>query len=114
MSRQFRRADHRATLGVQVRLGDCLAPDHPARFLVDLLGPLDFAAFRARFAARGGRPFDPAVVCGLLIYGYVRGLCSSRKIERATYEDLGCRYVAGTRTRTMTRWRTVARPFWRN
>lgn len=95
MSRQFRTADYQATLEVQVRLGDCLAPDHPARFLVDLLGLLDFSAFRARFAARGGRPYDPALLCGLLIYGYLRGLFSSRKIERATHEDLGFRYVAG-------------------
>jgi transposase len=95
MSRQFRTADYAATLEVHVRLGDCLAPDHPARFLVDLLGLLDFAAFRARFGARGGMPYDPALLCGLLIYGYLRGLFSSRKIERATYEDLGFRYVAG-------------------
>lgn len=95
MSRQFRTADYQATLEVQVRLGDCLTPDHPARFLVDLLGLLDFSAFRARFAARGGRPYDPAVLCGVLIYGYLHGLFSSRKIERATYEDLGYRYVAG-------------------
>ena len=95
MSRQFRTADYTATLEVQVRLGDCLAPDHPARFLVDLLGLMDFSAFRARFGARGGMPYDPAVLCGLLIYGYTRGLFGSRKIERATYEDLGFRYVAG-------------------
>jgi transposase len=95
MSRQFRTADYEATLEVQVRLGDCLAAEHPARFLVDLLGLMDFAAFRARFAARGGLPYDPALLCGLLLYGYIRGLFSSRKIERATYEDLGFRYVAG-------------------
>jgi transposase len=56
---------------------------------------MDFSPFRARFAARGGVPYDPGVLCGLLIYGYIRGLFSSRKIERATYEDLGFRYVAG-------------------
>ena len=95
MSRQFRTADYAATLEVQVRLGDCLAPEHPARFLADLLGLVDFAPFRARFAARGGLPYDPPVLCGLLIYGYSRGLFSSRKIERATYEDLGFRYLAG-------------------
>ncbi len=95
MSRQFRTADYDATLEVQVRLGDCLAAEHPARFLVDLLGLIDFSAFRARFGARGGLPYDPALLCGLLIYGYICGLFSSRKIERATYEDLGFRYVAG-------------------
>jgi transposase len=95
MSREFRTADYEATLEVQVRLGDCLGPDHPARFLVDLLGLVDFVAFRTRFGTRGGMPYDPALLCGVLIYGYLRGLFSSRKIERATYEDLGFRYVAG-------------------
>ena len=34
---------------------------------------------------------------GVLIdmFGYLRGLFSSRKLERATYEDVGYRYVAG-------------------
>ena len=95
MSRQFRTADYAATLEVQVRLGDCVAPEHPARFLVDLLALVDFAGFRARFGARGGLPYDPAVLCGVLIYGYSRGVFSSRKLERATHEDLGFRYIAG-------------------
>jgi transposase len=95
MSRQFRTADYEATLEVQVRLGDCLDPHHPARFLVDLLRLIDFSAFRARFAAKGGMPYDPVVLCGLLIHGYLSGVFSSRKIERATYEQLGFRYVAG-------------------
>jgi transposase len=95
MSRQFRTADYEATLQVQVRLEDCLAPDHPARFLVDLLGLIDFSAFRARFADRGGMPYDPKVLCGVLLFGYLRGVFSSRKLERATYEQLGFRYVAG-------------------
>jgi len=95
MSRQFRTADYAATLDVQVRLGDCLAPDHPARFLADLLALLDFSGFRARFGPRGGLPYDPAVLCGVLIYGYIRGVFSARKLERATYEDLGFRYIAG-------------------
>ena len=56
---------------------------------------MDFGAFRARFGTRGGLPYDSALLCGVLIYGYSRGLFSSRTLERATYEDLGMRYVAG-------------------
>jgi len=95
MSRQFLEADYEAALAGQVRVGDLLAADHPARFLVDLLGLVDFSAFRARFGRKGGRPYDPVVLCGLLLYGYLRGVFSSRKIERATYEDAGYRYVGG-------------------
>jgi len=35
------------------------------------------------------------VLLGLLFYGYATGVFSSRKIEKATYENLGFRYVAG-------------------
>jgi len=32
---------------------------------------------------------------GLLFFGYASGIFSSRKLERATHENLGARYVAG-------------------
>jgi hypothetical protein len=35
------------------------------------------------------------VLLGLLFYGYATGMFSSRKIERATYEALPFRYIAG-------------------
>ena len=37
----------------------------------------------------------PEALLGLLFYGYATGVFSSRKIEKATYENLGFRYVAG-------------------
>ncbi|MCE3602838.1 transposase, partial [Massilia sp. P8910] len=36
----------------------------------------------------------PAVLLGLLMYGYATGLPSSRKIERATYDSVAFRYIA--------------------
>ncbi|WP_426178393.1 transposase, partial [Massilia sp. TWR1-2-2] len=36
----------------------------------------------------------PAVLLGLLIYGYSTGIPSSRKIERATYDSVAFRYIA--------------------
>jgi len=46
-------------------------------------------------AERGGEAIAPEVLLGLLFYGYATGVFSSRKIEKATYENLGFRYVAG-------------------
>ncbi|WP_111400676.1 transposase, partial [Humitalea rosea] len=43
----------------------------------------------------GGRPqYDPRLMLALLIYAYANGIFSSRRIERATYRDIGLRYVA--------------------
>jgi transposase len=78
-----------------VRLGDCLPPDHLARFVVDTIAQLDLAAIYARFAARGGQPYAPEILLGLLFYGYATGVFSSRKIERATFETVPFRFIAG-------------------
>ena len=37
----------------------------------------------------------PEALLGLLFYGYATGEFSSRRIEKASYENLGFRYVAG-------------------
>jgi hypothetical protein len=38
--------------------------------------------------------YHPVMMVRLLLYGYCRGIVSSRKIERATYEDVAFRYLA--------------------
>src|ERR671939_2144163 len=78
MSRTFKTVDYEATLNQTVRLGDCLPSDH-----------------LARYAPRGGTPYAPELLFGLLVYGYATGTFSSRKIERATYESGPFRFIAG-------------------
>ncbi|MGH2411140.1 MAG: transposase, partial [Chloroflexota bacterium] len=95
MSRTFKTADYAATLELQVRLGDCLPPEHLARFVVDTIGVLDLSALQARYGTKGGQPYAPALLLGVIFYGYVTGVFSSRKLERATYESIPFRYIAG-------------------
>ena len=47
MSRKFKTADDEATLNATVTLRACLPPDHLARFLVDVITPLDRGALDA-------------------------------------------------------------------
>lgn len=95
MSRSFKTVDYEATLNQTVRLGECLPPDHLARFIVDVIAQLDWAPIYARYAARGGARYAPELLFGLLVYGYATGVFSSRKIERATYESAPFRFIAG-------------------
>src|SRR5262249_3676400 len=95
MSRTFKTADYDATLDVTVRLGDCLPPDHLARFVVDLIAQLDLSAIYARYSTRGGQPYAPDILLALLFYGYATGTFSTRKIECATYETVPFRFIAG-------------------
>jgi len=95
MKRRFKTVDYAQALDLTVRLGDCLPPDHLARFVVDSVAQLDLLVLYARYGPRGGEPYAPEVLLGLLLYGYATGLFSSRKIERATYEAVPFRFIAG-------------------
>jgi transposase len=95
MKRTFKTVDYDQALDLTVRLGDCLPPDHLARFVVDSVAQLDLSALYAHYGTRGGEPYAPEVLLGLLLYGYATGVFSSRKIERATYEAVPFRFIAG-------------------
>jgi transposase len=95
MSRTFKKVDYDQALDLTVRLGDCLPPNHLARFVVDSLAQLDLSALYAKYGSRGGEPYAPEMLLGLLLYSYTTGVFSSRKIERATYESVAFRFIAG-------------------
>ncbi|MGO8959913.1 MAG: transposase [Streptosporangiaceae bacterium] len=76
---------------------DWLPEGHLAWFVIDAVGVLDVSRFAARAtpagSAAGRAAFDPRVLLALLVYGYARGLRSSRKIERACTEDVAFRVI---------------------
>jgi transposase len=71
-----------------------LPKDHLARFVVEVIDRLDLGELTSQYAGRGSAAHHPAVLLGLLVYGYASGVHSSRKIERATYDSVAFRYVA--------------------
>jgi transposase len=95
MTRKFRTADYEKTLELQITLGDVLPPDHLARFIVDVVAQLDLQPIYKKYRDQGAPPYAPEVLLGLLFYGYATGVFSSRKIERATYEVIPFRFIAG-------------------
>jgi transposase len=52
---------------------------------------------------RGEKGFDPRMMTLLLLYAYCVGIVSSRKIERACYEDLAFRVLTGNQQPDHTR-----------
>src|SRR5205823_9752138 len=95
MTRKFKTVDYEATLNMTVSLREALPPSHLARFVADVIAQLDLSSLYARYGTRGGEPFAPEILLGLLFYGYATGVCSARRIEKATYESLPFRFLAG-------------------
>ncbi len=95
MSRKFRTANYEETLNQTIHLGDALPPDHLARFVVDMVAQLELSGIYGQYAPVGGEAIAPEILLGLLFYGYATGVFSSRKIEKATYENIPFRFIAG-------------------
>jgi len=77
---------------------DWLPDDHLAFFVLDVVAELDISEIERAVQgkdSRGERPYSPRMMLGLLIYGYCTGVFSSRKIQRATYESVAFRVLAG-------------------
>ena len=53
------------------------------------------SAIYNQYSDQGAPPYAPEVLLGLLFYGYATGVFSSRKMEKATYEVIPFRFIAG-------------------
>jgi transposase len=71
-----------------------LPQDHLARFVVEVIEQMDLSELVRQYAGRGSAAYHPAMLLGLLVYGYATGVHSSRKIERACHDSVAFRFIA--------------------
>jgi len=75
-----------------------LPENHLVFFLLDLASELDLSAIYAVYEARdprGVKAYEPRMMVVLLLYAYCVGIPSSRRIERACWEDAAFRVLTG-------------------
>ena len=63
--------------------------------MVDALDLSPILSDYERGDGRGQPPYHPVMMVKLLVYGYCTGKTSSRKIEKATWEDVAYRVLSG-------------------
>ena len=79
-------------------LHDWLPEGQLARFLLDVVSALDLSAIYTSYQEKDGRgqaAYAPEMMVRLLLYGYAKGVYSSRKIQTRTFEDVAFRYLSG-------------------
>ncbi len=79
-------------------LQEWLPESHRANFIHEVVGELDLGAIPKRYLkqkrdGRGQKAFDPGMMVRLLFYAYCTGKPSSRKIEKASYEEIAYRVL---------------------
>src|SRR3954451_7134451 len=76
---------------------DWVPEGHLVWTVLDAVADLDLSAIYADYRddGRGRRAYEPSMMVALLLYAYARANRSSRGIERACFEDVAYRVVAG-------------------
>ncbi len=97
MSKSFRAWDVDQIWLLPPSVQDMVPAGHMAHFVRDTVrAGLDLSEIMGAYEEeRGDPPYHPAMMVALLLYGYVQGVYSSRKIARACEERLDFAAVAG-------------------
>jgi transposase len=97
VGKSFRTCDLEQPFLLPPSLQDWLPESHLARFVAELTDGLDLSkiyGFYGRRDGRGKAAYHPVMMVRLLLYGYCVGVMSSRRMERASYEDVAFRYLS--------------------
>ena len=92
MSKTFRAWKIDQPLFLPPTVGDFVAKDHLARFVLAVVREhLDLSAITGTHGSeRGQPPFDPVMMTALLLCCYCSGIYSSRRIAKACRERRRC------------------------
>ena len=90
----FRPIDRATGFLMPPSVDEWLPQRHLARFVVDIIEKLDLRAMVGSYRGSGEASYHPALLLGLIIYGYATGVFSSRQLERATYDSVAFRFIA--------------------
>ena len=77
-----------------VDMRDWVPEDDLTHFVLEAVNRVPMSTFVVNERGTGSAQYHPRMMLALLVYCYANGIFGSRRIERATYRDLGVRYVA--------------------
>ena len=95
MSNRFIEIDRSQPITLPGNLEGWLDGNDLAHFIVEVVEALDTRAIEEAYHGGGSAPYPPKMLLALLFYCYAKGIFSSRKIERATYELIPVLYLTG-------------------
>lgn len=95
MSKRFIEIDRSQPITLPGNLEGWLDGNDLAPVIVEVVEALDTRAIEAAYHGGGSAPYPPKMLLAVLFYCYAKGIFSSRKIERATYELIPVLYITG-------------------
>ena len=108
VNKRFRHYDQSQTFLLPPSLDDWLPENHEARFISDVVeNMLDLDCIYDSYSeASGAPPYDPKMMCKLLLFAYSTGVTSSREMERRCHVDVAFRWLSAN---TAPDYRSISR-----
>ena len=95
MAERFVEVDRNTPMLLPADLRDWVPEDDLVHFVIEAVKTLPTGEFVINERGTGYAQYPPSMMLALLIYCYASGIFSSRRIERASYRDLGVRFLTG-------------------
>jgi transposase len=112
MARQFKPVDRDQPMMLPEDMRLWVGKDHLVWFVIDVIEGLDTAGLEGLGKPGRGRPgYDPRMLAVLLVYAYLQGVRSSRRIEERCRTDAAFRVATGNQVpdhATVARFRSAA------
>lgn len=112
MARQFKPVNRDQPMMLPENMHDWVGKNHLVWFVIDVIEGLDAAGLEGLGKPGRGRPgYDPRMLAVLLVYSYLQGVRSSRRIEERCRTDAAFRVATGNQVpdhATIARFRAAA------
>lgn len=93
MCAKFINIDRDTPMFLPPDMRDWLPENHMVHFVLEVTQSMDLSCFETNQRGTGSAQYPPSLLLPLLIYCYVTGRFSSRKIEEASWQDIAVRYI---------------------
>ena len=93
MARRLISIDRETPLLLPPAIQDWVPKGDISRFILDAVAVIDDGACHFNWRGTGSAQYPPLMMLALLVYCYAHGIFSSRRIERATWRDIGARFI---------------------
>jgi len=95
MAERLVNVDRDTPMLLPVDLRQWVPEDDLVHFVIEAVDSMHLPSMGINRRGTGSEQYPPRMMMALLIYCYANGIFSSRRIERATYRDIGVRYLSG-------------------
>ncbi|MBA3353122.1 MAG: transposase [Blastocatellia bacterium] len=90
----FKRYDQNQLMLIPPSYDELVPRNHPVRVVNEVIERIDIGELEASYKGGGTSSYHPRMLTKVVVYGYIRNIYSSRKLEHAVNENVHFMWLA--------------------